>query len=58
MTNRGCDNESRPDSAAEYFIRGNAYADMGEHGKALADYDRAIDLRPGDADAHLNRGVS
>ena len=29
---------------------------MGEYGKALADYDQAIDLRPDFANAHLSRG--
>ena len=34
-----------------YLTRGRAYADKGDHAKALADYDEALKLKPNDPDA-------
>ncbi len=36
--------------------RANAYSGLGERQKALADYDKAIELDPGAALAYFNRG--
>ncbi len=41
-----------------YNNRGNAFFMKGEHGPAIADYNRAIELDPADALAYFNRGRS
>jgi TPR repeat protein len=41
-----------------YNNRGNASFAKGEHGRAIADYSRAIELDPADATAYFNRGRS
>lgn len=41
-----------------YFNRGTAYYEKGDYDRAIADYDSAIFLDPGDADAYLNRGIA
>lgn len=41
-----------------YFARGLAQADLGDHLKALADYDKAIDLDPNFSSAFYNRGMT
>jgi tetratricopeptide (TPR) repeat protein len=38
--------ELKPDFAEAWNRRGNAYAALGDEDRALADYDRAIDLNP------------
>ena len=43
--------------AEGWFLRGNAAFQAERHEEALAAYDRAIELRSDDADAHYNRGI-
>ncbi len=38
--------------------RGNAYDALGEPARALADYERALELDPGSAFSHRNKGVA
>ena len=38
-----------------YYNRGLAYYNLGEHRRAIEDYDQAARLDPGDADAYNNR---
>ena len=46
-----------PKDADTYGNRGNAYEKLGQRGKAIADFRKAIELRPGDkvATAALKR---
>ena len=44
-------------SAETYFARGNTKAALGQYVAATSDYDKAIQLKPDDADAYYNRGV-
>ena len=44
-------------TAIDYSNRGNTYRNLLEHDKALADYDRAIQLDPTDAEAYRGRGI-
>ncbi len=41
-----------------YFARGLALADLGDHQKALVDYNQALDLDPNFSSALYNRGMS
>ena len=41
--------------ALAYYNRGIAYADLGEHRRAIEDYDQALRLDPGDAHAYNDR---
>lgn len=50
--------QSKPDDFIALFGRGNAYLRGGQAGKAVADFSRAIDLRPESAEAHFARGVA
>jgi tetratricopeptide (TPR) repeat protein len=43
--------------AEAYEGRGNAYDELGEYGKALTDFDKALKLKPGVARCHYNRGL-
>ena len=45
-------------SAETYFARGNAKAAFGQYVAAISDYDKAIQLKPDDADAYYNRGLA
>ena len=45
-----------PKIVEDYIKRGNAYGYIGEHDKAIADYDQAIKLKPNYAKAYYNRG--
>jgi tetratricopeptide (TPR) repeat protein len=40
-----------------YYNRGVAYAGKGLYDQAIADYTKAIELKPDDAEAHYNRGL-
>ena len=42
--------------AMAYYDRGNAYLNKGQYNKAISDYNRAIEINPGDATAYFNRG--
>jgi len=44
-------------TAAEYSNRGATFANLGQHERAIADYDEAIRLDPTDAKAYFNKGV-
>jgi tetratricopeptide (TPR) repeat protein len=41
-----------------YNSRGVAYKDLGNYKQAIEDYGRAIEIKPGYADAYYNRGVN
>lgn len=45
-----------PKIVEDYIKRGNAYSYIGEHDKAIADYDQAIELKPNYAKIYYNRG--
>ncbi|MCP4934187.1 MAG: tetratricopeptide repeat protein [bacterium] len=47
--------QTRPQLAALYQLRGVAHDNNGKFGKAIADYSRAIRLKPDD-EVHFNRG--
>lgn len=44
--------------ATAYYNRGNTKREVGQHQKAIADYDRTINLNPSNAAAYNNRGVA
>ncbi len=46
-----------PQTADAYLYRGTSYKRLGEADKALADYNRAIRLRPRWAQSHISKGV-
>jgi tetratricopeptide (TPR) repeat protein len=50
--------ELNPDNADAYYKRGDAYAEIGEYGQAIADYSKAIELAPGHALAYFNRAYA
>ena len=45
-------------SAETYFLRGNASYDLGRYNLAIANYDKAIQLKPDYTDAYINRGIA
>ena len=47
-----------PKSPDAYYLRGVAYGMKGDHDKAIADLDMAIELDPRNADAFNNRGIA
>jgi tetratricopeptide (TPR) repeat protein len=49
--------KQKPDAAAAYYNRAIAYGQMGQHKRALADYNQTIRLKPDLAQAYINRGV-
>ncbi len=46
------------DNATTYYNRGNGYATNGDYDRAIADFDKAIQLQPDDAIAYNNRGLA
>ena len=40
-----------------HYNRGVAYAKLGNHSQAISDYDKAIEINPGNAEAYYNRGI-
>lgn len=49
--------EMGPSLADAYVSRGNAYSDLDIRDKAMADFDKAIQINPDDAYAYYNRGI-
>jgi Tfp pilus assembly protein PilF len=45
-----------PRSAADFYYRGNTYFNNGDPGRAIADYNKAIELNPKFAGSYYNRG--
>ncbi len=41
-----------------YFNRGNAKYELEDYRGAIADYSKAIEINPNDADAYGNRGIA
>jgi tetratricopeptide (TPR) repeat protein len=50
--------ESERDAAVAYYRRGNAYGKKGDLDRAIADYDKAIELDPKYVMAYNNRGIA
>lgn len=48
---------AHPEEAENYFLRGNIYADYRMSGKAMEDYNRALELKPDWAEVYNNRGI-
>jgi len=44
--------------AKTVFLRGNFYYNQGKYNKALADYNRSLELKPDDPDTLCNRGTT
>lgn len=44
--------------ASAYFYHGNAYAEKEDFDKAIADFDKAIELKPNDNDIYHNRALA
>ena len=55
----GCaEAQQEPLSAKEYCNRGVSYFEKGQYDKAIADYNKAIEIDPKDARAYNNRGIA
>jgi tetratricopeptide (TPR) repeat protein len=50
--------ETSGDRANAYYNRGLAYDTKGDHDRAVADYDKSIELNPKDADRYFARGAA
>ena len=48
--------QAKPTDEPAYKFRGYVYSLLNQKDKALADYNKAIELNPKDAAAYLNRG--
>jgi len=48
----------RPELAKAYYARGSEYAAQGNHDRAIADFNLALELDPGFAHAYHNRALS
>ncbi|MEO8609967.1 MAG: tetratricopeptide repeat protein [Chloroflexota bacterium] len=53
-----CALQTRPDSAALYNARGNAYRHLENYAQAIVDYNRAVELAPSVAMFYNNRGFA
>ena len=49
---------SNPTSAEDYYNRGNTYFHNGDYDHAIADFDKAIQLKRDNATAYNNRGIA
>jgi len=47
-----------PNDAGAYYNRGNVYAELNQHERAIEDYNKAIELNPAFAEAYGNRGIA
>ena len=47
-----------PKQARDFYNRGNAYRALGQHKRAIEEYDKAIGLDSNEASAYNNRGSS
>ena len=45
-------------ASIDYMERGATYSKLGEYGKAIQDYDKAIQLDPNNALGYYNRGYA
>jgi tetratricopeptide (TPR) repeat protein len=46
------------DLADQYFDEGNDFSELGQYADAVASYDKAVFIRPNNADAWNNRGIA
>jgi len=49
--------ESKPDFVEAYFGRGSAFGMIGDRDRAMADFDRILQINPNEAQAYYNKGL-